>query len=559
MIKLYEKLLQYNDSNYSINELAKFKDEIRELLAEKHQAFFDRPLLHQIVYDRNESLIEQLVKIFHEIDFSIINDEEWSALVFAMALTTRNKSYRPMFLRLFNQVKYVPRSNSLGGTLIELELTLSIYRFEVSLLLASHSVYDVFFTDTPKILITFDLEVFCQYLAENYPVIPEFAKNGILSFWNDKNLKKDSRVDQKIFKIIERINDKNLPADESLNHLVSISYYIKKIISGDATPLSEEFKDSLSVLYSFLKENSTLALPSTRIVVVAELLTLLLFPNRLYQENFNICGAAIYVRELAEKSPLRFIILGTNLAKSGFSDIPFKIKASREIYSQPSISLAMMMAIRHSTNLYQYSAVSSLEMMEGATLPKDLEKWFKKSGFNLVRDDLTFFDKNHDEISLMHRFFLGGLYSSNRQRLASDERIKLLKTYVSQKGVGVIGSISSQFTNSLSDNSYETGLRGYFQDYEKLAEKDRDCFLGIEYGHFVTILSFEENADNSINMVLNSWGALYYLKNMPRQLFDLHCHGVFITEFKSPLTLDSEEVWEAGIKKPQNIATLGFN
>lgn len=305
------------------------------------------------------------------------------------------------------------------------------------------------------------------------------------------------------------------------------------------TDLSEEFKESLLILAEFLTEQTGLVHRLSRDEIVAELLSLILDPDLLNQAQSNVCGVAIFLHELAEKSPLRFVMLGLQLAKTGKSNIPFaNIESTDELNNLDSLALTMMCSIRHFSNISGYSKNSMFERLLGATLPKDFELWFERSGFEIITDNLTLHDGDNEPISTFHRFMLGGLYSDKHVDLSCQEKYEAIQAALAEPEKACFLLISSPFAkyiNSRSHDKYKiyNGDTTSWSDYDTNAG---ETILGIDYGHYVKVLAMGDGDDADIKLSLFTWGESHEVA-IPRSYFEKHCQGIMITGFNTPFTL----------------------
>jgi hypothetical protein len=373
-----------------------------------------------------------------------------------------------------------------------------------------------------------------------------------------------------------------------------LKQYLTLEVTQDFPEITEEIKQSLKLLAHFLGEKEKLIINLSRLEVIMGLLGVVMCPLSLDQGNRNLCGVDIFFRELAEKSPLHFTLLGLNLAKQGKSAIPFDIVCSPSIHTENSIVLAMMSAVRHSSNSsltgyspcltepilakgikdlgtsyrnfrgkflankvnftdYQYQLVSSStsnffdtvankinalgprwEAFSGATLPRDLVGWFKESGFEVLADKLRLVNKDYKDISATHQFLLGGTYSSKRQGIRSAECRLLLAETIADKQKGVSGLFSPVFTSVLTENKKKVDEWVF-----EVPVNDSNLLLGCQYGHYMKIISFKENC-KGIDVELNSLGKVFRLKHLPPRIWDQHCFGILVTQFKKPLQLQAK-------------------
>jgi hypothetical protein len=295
---------------------------------------------------------------------------------------------------------------------------------------------------------------------------------------------------------------------------------------------SQEFSDAIASLIEFLKEDKKLYSPNlNREEIVAELLSMLLFPLLMNQHDKPLCGVDVFLRELAAKSPLRFVQLGLNLAKEGFSTIPFDSKLPFDL-DDSSIVLTMMCAIRHSYNLTGYHPKGFFQPERGDTSFIDLYTWFRASGFEIIEDSEISarlekpINPNEQQISLLRKTLIGGeAYRDKHINIEGEQQIEHLKKHIIKTNVGISAVISPAFANLLKTIS------------ETYNEKDIPEPEGLNEAHWVKILDFNENTDKSINIQINTWGRIFNLTNLSRDTFKRHFHGALVTEFKNPLVL----------------------
>ncbi len=304
---------------------------------------------------------------------------------------------------------------------------------------------------------------------------------------------------------------------------------------------SPEFIESLQMLYAFLTEKPSLMHQLSHEKIALELLTLIFEPNQISQEG-NVCGVSIFLRELAEKSPLRFVMLGINLAKNSASNVPFEIKSLAEHNRTKSISTTIMWAIRHVTNtIFGYCESSLNEALAGVTFPKDLDFWFKKCGFKILVNSITFYNGNGEALGWMYNTLLKVVGYSNQQiQLTPSENIETLLQMSAINNTGCFVLISNE----------------YFKDFVKKIMGIKDSkidatLLGVSYDHYIKIIKIqqensiseeesdeEDNTNNKvmIDMEFNTAGKVHRLYT-EREYIEKIIHGILVTEYVEPFTL----------------------
>lgn len=289
---------------------------------------------------------------------------------------------------------------------------------------------------------------------------------------------------------------------------------------------SQEFKEAVESLMAFLKEDKDLCCPFfNREKIVAELLSIILFPSLMNQGDQPLCGVDVFLRELALKSPLRFVQLGLNLAKEGFSTIPFNTKFPFNL-DEESIVIAMMCAIRNSYNLTGYHPRRLFKI--GDTSFNDLYVWFRKSGFEIIEDTEKLGIYEEDSL-FFKKLLIGEEFSCDKHvNLDQEKQVANIKNYIKDKNASIVAVISPDFAGLLSaiSNSKEYSERNIPKREKSFA------------GHWVKILAFSENADQTLNLEINTWGGVFKLTNLAQEAFKEHFHGAFVAEFKNSLTLN---------------------
>lgn len=291
---------------------------------------------------------------------------------------------------------------------------------------------------------------------------------------------------------------------------------------------SQEFNDAVNGLIAFLQEKEKLYLPQfNRSEIVEELLSVILLPVLVNQSDRNLCGVDICLRALAEKSPLRFVHLGLNLAMKGFSEIPVSAQIPKDS-NDSSIILIMMSAIRHAFNAFGYQPKGFFEDLRGATLPGDVHKWFVASGFHVFQDSMTLLNENYEKISSLYNV-MGKMHADSHMLLDPENEIQTLKKYTADKNFSVYGLISPAFAKKLNSISP--------QQVTEIPELSPvPTVLGIQYGHYVKVLSFKEAENQNVSLYINTYGTNFWIY-VHRDVFKKHFFGSLVVEFKNPLTL----------------------
>lgn len=543
MKEFYKELGGYKYKTATPAERVGFINKLR--LTINHQDENGNTLLHHAVKQKDFEFVKIIMEEIENVDPLIKNIEGFSPFILTLdpLAGQRSKTIRGYLLNFF---KYKPQQDDFGGVQnVTLEInsdTPTRTKQVAQFLLESGALTNLKLDEREfhglKLTAVCDFDRLCKYLAEN--IDNDIVEDIFLEIFHDWGAAYyNSYSDDLISDIVSGVNKKYSSGEEVFNHLLLTFYYIKCVYFRDFSAFSEEMSDSIKVLSLFLKEHANNFNLSNQ-NITSQLLTYIIFPNRLKQPaNKSLCGVMIYLRELVEKSPLRFTLLGINLARNGYSDVPFKgISALSEFYQLKDIAAAMAYAIKNTSNITGYSQDCYFEAIKGATLPKELERWFRESDFEFVSDSITYFDSNNNKISSLHRFFLGGLYSNIRIGVTPDEKIQQIVSEIYNQKAGVFCQLSGQFAALLTKNKNVFQIN--VSDIQSAEELKSETVLGIDYGHYVKLLSFAERSSSdgeTVDLTLYTWGRVMEIKNLPREFFQKHCHGVFITKFNSSLTL----------------------
>ena len=134
--------------------------------------------------------------------------------------------------------------------------------------------------------------------------------------------------------------------------------------------------------------------------IAFELLERVILPSKINQNGHPVCGAAVFIQSVAVSKPDEYVRFVISLAEgnqgtigAGASTLTVKLRKKTNITNAPSnpnvgagpmaqADFIAMVTLRDS-RIYQYEA---LRMLAGATLPKHLLNWMKRSGYTDVRD-----------------------------------------------------------------------------------------------------------------------------------------------------------------------------
>ncbi|MGE3318797.1 MAG: hypothetical protein AB7I18_05825 [Candidatus Berkiella sp.] len=153
--------------------------------------------------------------------------------------------------------------------------------------------------------------------------------------------------------------------------------------------------------------------------------------GQISQGNNNLCGPIAFLELLIKHQPALFAKTFCEYFENGGTYAPFYLHSpfwDRYAYFLPtglinrifpnhyqSPEQALAAAFKNSSNLMGYNNSCLLETFKGSTEPKQMVEWLNQAGFSATSNVTLNNYRNNDEMPLLARFFVGGIYSSDNR------------------------------------------------------------------------------------------------------------------------------------------------
>ncbi|HET9843784.1 MAG TPA: hypothetical protein VFP93_03910, partial [Gammaproteobacteria bacterium] len=294
---------------------------------------------------------------------------------------------------------------------------------------------------------------------------------------------------------------------------------LEKMPLGSTVLKLENEKKIYQKIIAFLNKQDRLFLTHLdRLDVAFQLIRMFRNPECLDQGYTHLCGVATFLQFLIEHTPLSCLEAMMDYCETGYTKNPNLIKYSGKFADDSLVFQSFIQAFKHTNSFYgYYPSYEPMEAITGATKSKSIAEWMEKAGFSDLEDTWALKNPQGQELPLLYRGILGGMYSKyHRQRTHEEQLSALLEAH--EQGKAIALNISPLLANRKLFLSTEE------EAYRK--EMKTKSILGLVYSHWVNLKDIQFHAEEQlVHFKYYTYGKIYS-GALPVQYFLKEIYGM---------------------------------